>query len=95
MSQAAGSKPLRFDIFGEVDGGHPRLRPDLKFDRNPGIDEDAVENLLDRFRRRLETEAMGAVGAGEHQRQSGGAVLEIVQRLRVGHRRHPDDRSAA
>ena len=30
---------------------------------------------------------MGAVGAGEYQRQPGGAVFEIVQRLRIGHRR--------
>ena len=32
-------------------------------------------------------EAMGAIGAGKHQRQPGGAVFEIVQRLRIGVRR--------
>ena len=52
--------------------------------RDPGIEENAVENLLDRFRRWLQSKAMGAIGAGEHQRQPGRAVLEIVQRLRVG-----------
>ena len=36
------------------------------------------------FRGRLQAEAMRAVGAGKHQRQPGGAVFEIVQRLRVG-----------
>ena len=46
--------------------------------------EDAVENCCDRFRRRLQSETMGAVGAREYQRQPGGAVLQIVQRLRIG-----------
>ena len=79
-----GRDALALDIFGEVDRGHARLRADLKFDGDPGIDENAVEHLFDRFRRRLQSKAMGAVGAGKHQRQPGGAVFEIVQRLRVG-----------
>ena len=58
--------------------------PICKLDRDAGIDEDAVQNLLDRFRRRLEPKAMGAIGAGEYQRQAVGAVFQIVQRLRVG-----------
>ena len=82
-----GIEAFALHIFGDVNRGHPRLRTDLKFDRYPGIDENAVENFLDRFRRRLQTKAMGAVGAGEHQRQPGGAVFQIVQRLRVGLRR--------
>ena len=64
--------------------GHPRLRPDLQFDRNAGIEEHAVENPRHRFGRRLQSIAMGAIGAGKYQRKPGGAVLEIVQRLRVG-----------
>ncbi len=79
-----GRKTLALHIFGDVDRGHPRLRTDLKFDRYAGIDENAVENLLDRFRRWLQTKAVGAIGAREYQRQPGGAVLQIVQRLRVG-----------
>lgn len=41
---------LALDIFGDVNGGHPRLRADLQFDGNAGIEVDAVENFLDRFR---------------------------------------------
>lgn len=67
-----------------MDGRHPRLRTDLKFDADAGIKKDAVEHLFDGFRRRLQSEAMGAVGAGEHQRKPGGAVLQIVQRLCIG-----------
>ena len=75
---------LALDIFGDVDGRHPRLRTDLKVDGNAGIDEDAVEHLLDRLRCRIQPKAVGAIGAREYQRQPGGAVLEIVHRLRVG-----------
>ena len=71
------------DIFGNVNCGHPRLRADLKFEGDPGIDENAVENLVDRFRCRLESEAISAVGAREYQRQAAGAVFEIMQRLRI------------
>ena len=76
--------PSALDIFREVNGGHARLRPDLKFDRYPGIDEDTVEDLLDRFGCRLQAKAVRAVGAREYQRQPGGAIFQIVQRLRVG-----------
>ena len=67
-----------------MDRGHPRLRADLKLDRDAGIDEDAVQNLLDRFRRGIEPKTMGAVGAGKYQGQPVGAVFEVVQRLRIG-----------
>ena len=36
---------------------------------------------------RLQAETMSAIGAGKYQRQPGGAVFQIVQRLRVGLRR--------
>ena len=35
----------------------------------------------------IEAKTVRAVGAGEYQRQPGGAVFEVVQRLRVGLRR--------
>ena len=67
-----------------MDRRHPRLRTDLKLDPDAGVDEHAVQDLLDRFRRGIEPETMGAVGARENQGQPVGAVLEVVQRLRVG-----------
>jgi hypothetical protein len=74
------------DIFGEVDRDHARLRTDLKFEGNPGIDENAVKNSLDRFRCRLKPQTISAISPGEHQRQPAGAVREILQRLRIGPR---------
>ena len=45
------SKPLRFDEFGEVDRRpFSRLRTGLSAMRDAGIEEDAVEQLVDRFR---------------------------------------------
>ena len=79
-----GIDAFALDVFGDVNGGHPRLRADLKLDADAGVEIDAVENLRDRLRRRIEPETMGAIGAGEHQCQPGRAVLQIVQRLRVG-----------
>ena len=79
-----GVEALALDVFGEVNGGHPRLRADLKLDADAGVEIDAVEDLRDRLRRRIQPETVGAIGAGEHQRQPGRAVLQIVQRLRVG-----------
>ena len=67
-----------------MDRGHPRLRAGVQFDRDAGIDENALEHLFDRFRRGFEAEAARAIGAFEDQRQAGGAVFEVVQRLRVG-----------
>src|SRR5258706_1229876 len=80
-------KTFALHIFGDVHRSHPRLRAELKFESDPGIDENAVENLLDRLRCRLESETMSAVGASEYQRQPAGAVFEIVQRLCVCLRR--------
>ncbi len=80
----SGAKAFAFHIFGDVNGGHPRLRTDLQFDGDTGIDIDAVQNLLDRFCRRLQSKTIGAIGAGEDQRQPGGAIFEIMQRLRIG-----------
>ncbi len=42
------------------------------------------KNLRDGLGRRIQPRPVGAGGAGEHQRQPGRAVLQIVQRLRVG-----------
>ena len=67
-----------------MNGGHPRLRADLKLDADPGVEINTVENLRDRLRRRIEPKTMGAIGAGEHECQPGRAVLQVVQRLRVG-----------
>src|SRR5258706_9888636 len=60
-------------IFGDVHRSHPRLRAELKFESDPGIDENAVENLLDRLRCRLKAETMTAVGASAYQRHPPGA----------------------
>ena len=79
-----GIDALALDIFGDVDRRHPRLRTDLQLDADAGIEIDAVENLRDGLRRRIQPKSMGAIGAGEHQRQPGRAIFEIVQRLRVG-----------
>ena len=79
-----GIDAFALDIFGDVNGGHSRLRADLKLDADAGVEIDAVENLRDRLCRRIEPETMGAIGAGEHERQPRRAVLQIVQRLRVG-----------
>ena len=40
-----GIDAFALDIFGEVNGGHPRLRTDLKLDADAGVEIDAVENL--------------------------------------------------
>ena len=58
---------------------------------------DAKRNQVEHHSRERAVETIGIVGdeaeasrrggAGEHQRQSGRAVLKIVQRLRIGRRR--------
>src|SRR5258706_979625 len=80
-------KTFALHIFGDVYRSHPRLRAELEFESDPGLDENAVESLLDRLRCRLEAETMSAVVASEYQRQPAGAVFEIVQRLCVCLRR--------
>ena len=52
-----------------------------------GGEIDAVERARERRRRRVEAKTVGAHRAGEHQHQAGGAVLQIVERLRIGGRR--------
>ena len=79
-----GIDAFALDVFGDVNGGHSRLRTDLKLDADAGVEIDAVENLRDRLRRRIQPKPVGAIGAGEHERQPRRAVLQIVQRLRVG-----------
>ena len=79
-----GIDTFALDVFGEVNGGYPRLRTDLKLDTNAGVEIDAVENLRDGFSRWIQSVLMGAGGACEHQCQPCRAVLQIVQRLCVG-----------
>ncbi len=79
-----GRDALALDIVGEVGRGHAGLRADLEFDRDPGIEQNAVEYLVDGVRGRLQSIPGRTVSSRKHQRQSGGAVLEIGQRLRVG-----------
>src|SRR2546430_15337830 len=43
-------EPFALHIFGDMNGGHPRLRSDLKLNAYPCIEENAVENLFDRLR---------------------------------------------
>src|SRR6185369_15351203 len=71
-------------IFRDMYRGHARLRTEFKFDRYAGVDEDAPENLLDRFRRRLQPKPVCAVCARENQSQAAGPVLQVMAGLRVG-----------
>ena len=59
---------------------------EIEIDRHGG-EIDAVERALSVSRRRIEAESVRAHRAGEHQHQAGGAVLQIVERLRIGGRR--------
>ena len=80
-----GVKAFALHIFGDVDRGHARLRADLKLDRNAGIEENAVENLLDRFRPiGARPKPWAPLAPANTSVKPGGAVLEIVQRLRIG-----------
>ena len=75
-----------FDQRGEIADHVPRRRRKIEIDRHGG-EIDAVERALKRRRRRIEAESVGAHRAGEHQHQAGRAVLQIVERLRIGGRR--------
>src|SRR5262245_48552736 len=59
----------------------------VELDRNARIKVDAVENAPQRGGRRIESEPMGAGRARERQRQTGGAVLKVLERLLVCSRR--------
>ena len=63
------------------------VRAEIEIERDAGIEVNAVERARDRLIRRGEPVAVGADRAGEDQREPGRAVLEIVQRLRIGRRR--------
>ena len=75
-----------FDQRREIADHVPRRRRKIEIDRHGG-EIDAVERALKRRRRRIEAKTVGAHRAGEHQHQAGRAVLQIVERLRVGGRR--------
>ena len=79
-----GVKTFALHIFGDMYRGHARLRTEFKFDRYAGVDEDALESLLDRFRRRLQPKRICAVCARKNQRQPAGPVLQVMHGLRVG-----------
>ena len=75
-----------FDQRREIADHVPRRRRKIEIDRHGG-EIDAVERALERRRRRIEAKTVGAHRAGEHQHQAGGAVFQIVERLRIGGRR--------
>ncbi len=58
-----GIDAFALDVFGDVNGRHPRLRADLKLDADAGVEIDAVENRCYGFSRRIEPIAVGAGGA--------------------------------
>ena len=64
-------------------GGILGLRTEVEFERDAGIEMDAVEHPGDDRFSGVDAVATGSDGAREHQRQSGRAVLQILQRLRV------------
>ncbi len=59
-------------------------RAEVEIDGDAGVERDAVEQTRQCFRRGIEAIAIGVERTGEHQRQPGGAVLKVLQRLRVG-----------
>ena len=63
-----------------------RLRADLELNADAGVEVHAVECAFQRFLGRRQAIAPRAVGSGEDERQTGGAVPEIMQRLRVSAR---------
>ena len=58
-----GIDAFALDVFGDVNGRHPRLRADLKLDADAGVEIDAVENRCYGFSRRIQPIAVGAGGA--------------------------------
>ena len=87
MSTAAGAMLARFHQRREMLHGVARRRAQVEVDGDAGIELDAVEHARERLRRSVEPVAVGVERAGEHQRQAGGAVFQVVQRLCVGGRR--------
>ena len=81
-----GIDAVALDMFRDMDRGHPRLRTDLQVDADAGVEMNVLQDPCDRIGRWFQPETMGAIAAGEHQREPGRAVLEIGQCLRI--RRH-------
>jgi hypothetical protein len=75
---------IRFDVFRDVNRRHPRLRANLDLDPYARIEVNAGQDLFHRVGRGIEAVTMAAVAAGEDEHKPGGAILEILQRLRVG-----------
>ena len=76
-----------FHQRGEMLHGGARRRAEIEVDGDAGVELDAVEHARQRRRRRIQAIAIGVERAGEHQRQPGRAILQVLQRLRVGGRR--------
>ena len=75
------------DQRGECFAGIAPSNHRMKRDRNPGIDEDAVKQPLQGFRRGIgDTKASGTRPAGKFDLKSTGAVLEFMDRQRIGSR---------
>ncbi len=81
------------DALGLDEGREVRARisaPEhgIERNRNSGVEDNPVEHPLQRFRPRIrDAKTARARSAGKFKLEPGGAVLEIVQRLRVRFRR--------
>ena len=84
ISQAAGERPLRFTYSARWMAAMRDCGPTSSSIAMPASMKTPSSTFVDRFRGGLQSKAIGAVGPGEYQRQPGGSVLQIVQRLRVG-----------
>ncbi len=87
MLVAAGAMPRRLTSAASSCPRILGLRAEIEVERDAGVEMHAVERARDRRLGGVETVAVGADRAGEHEREPGRAVLEIVQRLRIGGRR--------
>src|ERR1035437_5922892 len=74
----------RFHQRGKMLHGVARRRAEVEVDDDAGIELDAVEHARKRFRRRIETIAVGGDRAGHDQSQPVRTVLQILQGKRVG-----------
>src|SRR6516165_8708872 len=81
----AGALVRRREALGEhrIDR-RSRRRREIKFERRPGIEIEALESARQRLLVRWQTETAVADRAGKDDREAAGAVIEFAERNRVG-----------